>query len=56
MHVLRLPFGMALALVPRHEADRLQRRELVRPLLRNTVSSRDKILGDLRNLNRGGHC
>ena len=56
MHVLPLPFGMALALVPRREADRLQRRELVRPLIRNKVSPRDKILSDVRYFNPGGHC
>jgi len=55
MHVLPLPFGMALALVPRREADRLRRRELVRPLIRNAVSPRDKILSDIRFFNPGGH-
>jgi hypothetical protein len=46
---------MALALVPRREADRLRRREFVRPLIRNTVSQRDKILSDIRFFNPGGH-
>jgi hypothetical protein len=55
MHVLPLPFGMALALVPRREADRLRRREIVRPLIRNAISPRDRILGDVRNFNPGGH-
>ena len=54
MHVLPLPFGMALALVPRREADRLQRREIVRPLIRSTMSPRDRLLSDVRyfSLNR----
>jgi hypothetical protein len=56
MHVLPLPFGMALALVPRREADRLKGREFVRPLIRNAVSPRDKILSDIRYFHRGGHC
>jgi len=47
---------MALALVPRRDADRLQRREIVRPLIRNTVSPRDKILSDIRYFNPGGYC
>jgi hypothetical protein len=55
MHVLPLPFGMALALVPRREADRLRRRELLRPLIRNTVSPRDRIRSDLRYYNPFGH-
>jgi hypothetical protein len=55
MHVLPLPFGMALALVPRREADRLRRRELVRPLLRNTIRPRDRILGDIRYFNMRDH-
>jgi hypothetical protein len=48
MHVLPLPFGMALALVPRREAERLRRREEIRPLVRQAISSRDRILGDPR--------
>jgi hypothetical protein len=55
MHVLPLPFGMALALVPRREADRLKGRELVRPLIRNAVTPRDKFLSDIRFFNPGGH-
>ena len=55
MHVLPLPFGMALALVPRREAERLRRRELVRPLIRDAVSPRDKLLSDIRFFTPGGH-
>jgi len=55
MHVLPLPFGMALALVPRREADRLRRRELVRPLIRNTMSPRERLLSDVRYYRPHGH-
>ncbi len=47
MHVLPLPFGLALALLPRREADRLRRQEVKFPVVpERTV--RDAILGDLR--------
>jgi hypothetical protein len=56
MHVLPLPFGLALALMPRREADKFARKEEIRPLLRNTVRPRDQILGDIRNFNTNrGH-
>lgn len=51
MHVLPLPFGLALALLPRREADTIRRKEEVRPLLRNAVRPRDSYLGDVRNFN-----
>jgi len=55
MHVLPLPFGLALALIPRREADTIRRRDEVRPHLRNAIRPRDQILGDVRyfNTNRG---
>ena len=56
MHVLPLPFGMALALVPRREADRLKQREYVRPLIRNAASPREKLLSDIRYFNPGRYC
>ena len=49
MHVLPLPFGLALALMPRREADTFRRREEIRPHLRNAIRPRDQILGDVRN-------
>ena len=55
MHVLPLPFGMALALVPKREAARLRSRELVRPLIRNAITPRDRILGDVGNLYLRNH-
>jgi hypothetical protein len=39
---------MALALVPRREADRLRRREAVRPIIRNAITPRERVLGDVR--------
>ena len=55
MHVLPLPFGLALALMPRREADTIRRKEEVRPLLGNTVRPRERYLADVRyfNSNRG---
>jgi hypothetical protein len=48
MHVLPLPFGLALALLPRREADRLQRTETVRRYIRTAITPREQILGDIR--------
>ena len=55
MHVLPLPFGLALALIPRREADTIRRRDEIRPHVRNAIRPRDQILGDVRyfNTNRG---
>jgi hypothetical protein len=47
MHVLPLPFGLALALIPRREADKLRTRKPV-PVhvsLDETKDCRDQILG-----------
>jgi hypothetical protein len=55
MHVLPLPFGLALAVIPRREADRLQRRETVRPFIRNAVKPRDRILGEVQSLQWRNH-
>jgi hypothetical protein len=51
MHVLPLPFGIALALMPRREADTLRRKEEVRPLLRNAMRPREQFIGDVRFFN-----
>ena len=48
MHVLPLPFGLALALMPRREADSFRRKEEIRPHLRDAIRPRDAILGDVR--------
>jgi hypothetical protein len=55
MHVLPLPFGLALAVIPRREADRFRRREEIRPHLRNAIRPRDRILGDPRYFNSRNH-
>lgn len=51
MHVLPLPFGIALALLPRREAQNMRRKEEIRPHIRNAVRPRDTYLGDLRYFN-----
>ena len=48
MHVLPLPFGLALALMPRRQADTIRRKEEVRPYLRNAIRPREQMLGDVR--------
>ena len=53
MHVLPLPFGLALALVPRREADKLRDDEPVRVNFEKTVHAREQILGDVKYLNAG---
>jgi hypothetical protein len=55
MHVLPLPFGLALALIPRRDADNLRRKEEIRPHLRNAMRPRDQILSDIRFFNVRGH-
>ena len=51
MHVLPLPFGLALALLPRREADTFRRKEEIRPHLRNAIRPRDQLLADVRYFN-----
>jgi hypothetical protein len=51
MHVLPLPFGLALALLPRREADKFRRPAIVQPRLPNPISARDRILSDIRYFN-----
>ena len=45
MHVLPLPFGLALALIPRGEAKKLRVKKPVYVSLDNTKDCRDQILG-----------
>jgi hypothetical protein len=49
MHVLPLPFGLALALIPRREADKIRAREEMRPILRRAIRPREEFLGDVRS-------
>ena len=51
MHVLPLPFGLALALMPRREADTIRRKEELRPHVRNAIRPRDQILADVHYFN-----
>jgi hypothetical protein len=53
MHVLPLPFGLALALIPRREADKLRDDDPVRVRFEKTVHAREQILGDVKYLNAG---
>jgi hypothetical protein len=52
MHVLPLPFGLALALMPRREADNIRRKEVLRPHLRTAIRSHDRVVLDVRNYHR----
>lgn len=51
MHVLPLPFGLALALIPRRQADKLRDDEPLRVRFEKTVHARDEILGDAKYFN-----
>ena len=49
MHVLPLPFGLALAVIPRREADKLRDDYPVRDRFERPVHAREEILGDIRH-------
>jgi hypothetical protein len=51
MHVLPLPFGLALALMPRREAEKIRRKEEIRSHFGNAVWPREQVLTDLRYFN-----
>jgi hypothetical protein len=51
MHVLPLPFGLALALMPRRQAETIRRKEEIRMHFRNVVWPREQVLSDLRYFN-----
>jgi hypothetical protein len=53
MHVLPLPFGLALALIPRREADKLRDDESLPVRFEKTVHAREQILGDVKHFNVG---
>ena len=53
MHVLPLPFGLALALIPRRDADKFRDHEPVRVRFERTTHAREQILGDVKHLNAG---
>jgi hypothetical protein len=51
MHVLPLPFGLALALIPRRDADKLRDDKPVRVRFEKTTHVREQILGDVKHFN-----
>jgi hypothetical protein len=51
MHVLPLPFGLALALIPRREANKLRDDRPVRVHYKKTVHAQEQILRDVKYLN-----
>jgi hypothetical protein len=53
MHVLPLPFGLAVALMPRREAKKLRDDKPVRPSYEKTIHARDAIQGDIQYFNAG---
>ena len=48
MHVLPLPFGLALAVLPRREASLIRPKEDRPIVVRRTPGTRDRVLSDLR--------
>ena len=52
MHVLPLPFGLALALMPRREADNIRRKDVIRPHLRTAIRPHDRVNLDVRSFHR----
>jgi hypothetical protein len=53
MHVLPLPFGLALALIPRREAENLRDDEPARVRFEKTIHAREQILGDIKHFHAG---
>jgi hypothetical protein len=48
MHALPLPFGFALALIPRRELERIRRRDIVRLAMRDATTRRNHVPDDIR--------
>ena len=48
MHVLPLPFGLALALLPRREAQQFRPRVIPAWRVRNPVNARERVQGDIQ--------
>lgn len=53
MHVLPLPFGLALALIPRREADKLRDGGQELHQYTKTMHARERITGDIQHFNAG---
>ena len=48
MHVLPLPFGLALAVLPRREANLIRPKDRPPIVVHRGTSARDRVLSDLR--------
>ena len=48
MHVLPLPFGLALAVLPRREADLMRPKDKRPIVVHRTAGVRERVLSDLR--------
>jgi hypothetical protein len=48
MHVLPLPFGLALAVLPRREANLIRPKDTRPIVVHRTAGVRDRILSDIR--------
>jgi hypothetical protein len=48
MHVLPLPFGLALAVLPRRDADLIRMPKRAPIVVRRGPSTRERVLSDLR--------
>jgi len=55
MHVLPLPFGLALAVLPRREADLIRPKDKRPILVHRATSPRERILSDPRYLDSRQH-
>ena len=55
MHVLPLPFGLALAVIPRREADKLRDEYPVRDRFERPVHAREQLHGDVKYLIASRH-
>lgn len=54
MHVLPLPFGLALALIPRRDADKLRDEDPSAHISFEKIThARERILGDINHFNSG---
>jgi len=48
MHVLPLPFGLALAVLPRREANLIRPKQDRPIVVRRTIGTRDRVLSHIR--------
>jgi len=55
MHVLPLPFGLALAVLPRRDADLIRPKDKRPILVHRATSPRERILSDPRYLDSRQH-